>query len=212
MLTVEAFTFNPFSENSYVIINNKKQCWFVDPGMCDAEENKAMNSFIIDNQLSPQGVINTHAHIDHILGVQMLMDKYKIPFGMHETELPVLNMAKASAAMFGVNITAVPVPTYFIKEGQPLKLGDDTLQVFYTPGHSPGSISFYYAEGNWVLAGDVLFQGSIGRTDLPGGDFNTLIKSIRTHLLTLPDNTIVLSGHGDATTIGDEKRYNPFLK
>ncbi len=212
MLTVEAFTFNPFSENSYVIINNKKQCWFVDPGMCDAEENKAMNAFIIENQLSPQGVINTHAHIDHILGVQALKDKYKITFGLHKTELPVLSMAQASAAMFGVSLTEVPVPDWFIKEGQPLKLGDDTLEVFYTPGHSPGSISFYYPEGNWVLAGDVLFQGSIGRTDLPGGDFNTLIKSIRTHLFTLPDNTIVLSGHGDATTIGDEKRYNPFLK
>ncbi len=212
MLSAQAFTFNFFSENTYVIINDKKQCWFVDPGMCDAEENRAMNAFIQDKQLSPQGIINTHAHIDHILGVQELKDKYKIPFGMHETELPVLNMAKASAAMFGVNITTVPAPTYFIKEGQPLKLGDDTLQVFYTPGHSPGSISFYYPEGNWVLAGDVLFQGSIGRTDLPGGNFDTLISSIRTHLFTLPDHTTVLSGHGEATTIGEEKRYNPFLR
>ena len=114
--------------------------------------------------------------------------------------------------MFGFDFTHTPTPTFYIKEGEPLKLGDDTLEVRFTPGHSPGSISFYYAPGNWVIGGDVLFSGSIGRTDLPGGNFDTLISSIRTQLFTLPADTKVLSGHGPHTFIGEEKKNNPFLK
>lgn len=211
MLNVNFFTFNAFDENTYVITNEKKQCWIVDPGMNSDAETKQLTAFIHDKQLTPQAIINTHAHLDHIFGVQALIDRYHIPFGIHEQETHVLKMAAASAAMFGFHFPTAPVPTFFIKEGT-LKLGDDTLQVFHTPGHSPGSISFYYPEGNWVISGDVLFSGSIGRTDLPGGSFETLIISIRTHLFTLPAITTVLSGHGDATTIGQEKKHNPFLR
>lgn len=212
MLNVVFFTFNPFEENTYIIANEHKQCWIVDPGMFDEREIAVVKDYITKNNLQPQGIINTHAHIDHILGVQEMMDSYNIPFGIHKDEQPVLDRAQDTAAMFGFRLPSVPKQTHYITEAEPLKLGDDTLQVFLTPGHSPGSISFYYAPGKWVISGDVLFSGSIGRTDLPGGNFDTLISSIRTHLFTLPDDTQVLSGHGPATTIGDEKADNPFLK
>ncbi len=212
MLNINYFTFNAFEENTYIIANDKKQCWIIDPGMYQQDEKDAIFEFIANKQLQPQGIINTHAHIDHIFGVQALMDKYNIPFSMHEQETEVLKMAAGSATLFGFDFRSVPKPTSFIKASEPLQLGDDILQVFHTPGHSPGSISFYYPRGNWVISGDVLFSGSIGRTDLPGGNFDTLINSIHTQLFTLPAETTVLSGHGPATTIGEEKKHNPFLK
>jgi len=212
MLNTAFFTFNAFEENTYIISNEKKQCWIVDPGMYDDREKKQLTDYITANGLQPQGIINTHAHIDHILGIQHLVDTYNIPFSVHQGELPIINAAIASAMMFGFDFNQTPKPTQFIKEGEQLKLGDDLLEVRFTPGHSPGSVSFYYAPGNWVISGDVLFSGSVGRTDLPGGSHETLLNSIRMQLLTLPAETTVLSGHGPATNIGTEKRTNPFLK
>lgn len=212
MLNVHFFTFNAFQENTYIISNHKKECWIVDPGMYEQRETDGFISFIEKQGFTPQAIINTHAHLDHIFGVQAMVDKYHIPFSIHRLEQPVLDRGRETAAMFGFSFNNLPVVTNYIDHATPLQLGEDTLQVFLTPGHSPGSVSFYYEPGNWVIAGDVLFQGSIGRTDLPGGDFDTLISSIRTHLFTLPDNTTVLSGHGDSTTIGEEKRDNPFLR
>ena len=212
MLNVNYFTFNAFEQNTYIIANEKKQCWIIDPGMYQQDEKDALFKFIADKQLQPQAIINTHAHLDHIFGVQALMDKYNIPFSLHQQETEVLKMAAGSATLFGFDFRDIPKPTTYITPGQPMQLGDDILQVFHTPGHSPGSISFYYPAGNWVISGDVLFSGSIGRTDLPGGNFDTLIHSIRTTLFTLPPETTVLSGHGPATTVGEEKKHNPFLK
>lgn len=211
MLNVHFFTFNAFSENTYIISDHKKDCWIVDPGMYEQRETDEFISFIEKQQLTPRAIINTHAHLDHIFGVNALKQRYDIPFSIHQLELPVLQRGADTAAMFGMKLSNVPVADSFIPHGIPLQLGDETLQVLLTPGHSPGSISFYYAPGNWVIAGDVLFNGSIGRTDLPGGNFDTLISSIRTQLFSLPNETVVLSGHGPATTIGDERAHNPFL-
>lgn len=212
MLHIKPFTFNAFQENTYLLVNDNKECWIVDPGMSDSREEQVIKQHIENNNLQLKAIINTHAHIDHILGVQMLKNTYKVPFTMHEKELPVLQNAMGSAIMFGLNLQGVPVADSFIKEGVPLQLGTDTLDVRFIPGHSPGSISFYYPEGNWVISGDALFNGSIGRTDLPGGHFDTLINSIRQQLFSLPDNTVVYSGHGPATNIANEKKYNPFLQ
>lgn len=212
MLNVHFFTFNAFQENTYIISNHLNECWIVDPGMYEQREIDAFISFIEKNGLTPRAIINTHAHLDHIFGVNAMVKKYNIPFSIHQLEQPVLDRGKDTAAMFGFQFTDLPKTDSYIPHGTPLQLGTDTVEVLLTPGHSPGSVSFYYKPGNWVIAGDVLFSGSIGRTDLPGGDFDTLISSIRTHLLTLPDNTTVLSGHGEATTIGEERRENPFLK
>ena len=212
MLQIQSFTFNPFQENTYLIINEQKLCWIVDPGMYDINETNRLFSYISDNGLKPQSIINTHTHIDHIFGVSDVMKKYDIPFGINEKDLPVLNAAVASAMMFGLAFSNTPKPGFYIADNEVMKLGDDTIEVRFTPGHSPGSVSFYHAEGNWVIGGDVLFSGSIGRTDLPGGNFDTLISSIKTQLLTLPEETVVYSGHGPATDVGSEKEGNPFLQ
>lgn len=212
MLQLQTFTFNPFQENTYLIINDKKQCWIIDPGMYDSNETNFFFRYIKDNQLTPQAIINTHAHIDHIFGVQACKGKYGIPFSIHEKEQPVLSGAKGSAALFGFDFKEIPQPDAFIKEDVLLKLGDDSIEVRLTPGHSPGSVIFYYGSGKWLIGGDVLFNGSIGRTDLPGGHFETLIDSIRTQVFTVSEETTVYPGHGPETTIAQEKAHNPFLK
>jgi glyoxylase-like metal-dependent hydrolase (beta-lactamase superfamily II) len=212
MLQLSSATFNAFSENTYIIYNEDKACWIVDPGMYDPSEFQAFDAFIAEQGLKPQGIINTHAHIDHILGVQAVMDKYHIPFALHPLESPVLANARGSAMMFGLSLSGVPQPTQVLKEGQALQLGKDTVEVRLAPGHSPGSVVFYYAEGGWAVGGDVLFAGSIGRTDLPGGNHEQLLKSIREQMFTLPDETVVYPGHGPETTIEEEKRSNPFLR
>jgi len=212
MLNIEAFVFNAFQENTYVLYNEQKQCWIIDPGMYDEQEINAFIQYLNDNKLKPQAIINTHGHLDHIFGIKALKDKYNIPFGIHERETPVLNNAVGSAMLFGFQMSQNPAPDFYIEDGKPISLGDDELEVRFTPGHSPGSVSFYYPQGNWVIAGDALFAGSIGRTDLPGGNHETLLNSIRTQLFSLPGNTLVYSGHGPATSIENELRYNPFFQ
>lgn len=211
MLYTQSFVFNPFQENTYLIYNDEKQCWIVDPGMYDAHELSHFNEYIRQNNLKPQAIINTHTHIDHVFGVAAVIDTYKIPFCIHEMDLPVLNSAPGSAALFGFDLNKIPQPDTYIDENKPLKLGNDNLSVLFVPGHSPGSIAFYYPGGNWVIAGDALFSGSIGRTDLPGGNHHQLITSIKTQLLTLPGETIVFSGHGPSTSVQNERDFNPFL-
>jgi len=212
MLNIEAFVFNAFQENTYVLYNEQKQCWIIDPGMYDEREINGFIQYLNDNKLEPQAIINTHGHLDHIFGIKALKDKYNIRFGIHEGETPVLNNAVGSAMLFGFQMSENPIPDFYIKEGETISLGDDKLEVRFTPGHSPGSVSFYYPNGNWVIAGDALFAGSIGRTDLPGGNHEILLNSIHTQLFNLPGNTLVYSGHGPATSIENEVRYNPFFQ
>jgi hydroxyacylglutathione hydrolase len=211
MLNVVAFTFNAFEENTYIISNEKNHCWIVDPGMFSDEERQILFQHIDKQQLIPQAIINTHTHIDHIFGVRALINKYGIPFGIHRAEQPILERAAAYSAMFGFQMDDAPGASFFIEENTTMMLGAEAITILFTPGHSPGSICFYYPKGGWAIAGDVLFSGSIGRTDLPGGDHDTLIKSISTQLLTLPGATRILPGHGPATTIEQEAKHNPFL-
>jgi len=212
MLQIETFTFNAFQENTYVIMNESKDCWIVDPGMYDNSETNSFFSFIEENQLKPKAVINTHTHLDHIFGVQACKDKYSIPFLIHQKDQPVLNGATGSAMLFGFEFKPIPVADNYINEAEPLQLGSEQVDIKLSPGHSPGSVMFYYEAGGWLIGGDVLFHGSIGRTDLPGGSFEVLIQSIKTQVFTLPDETVVLSGHGPQTTIANERQYNPFLQ
>lgn len=212
MLQVHHFTFNPFQENTYLIQNNQQACWIVDPGMSTPEEEQALLEFIEERKLIPQAIINTHAHIDHILGIDFVAQQFNIPFFIHEKELPILNNAAKTARMFGFQYDGVQTLPQFISEQQVLKLGDESIEIKFVPGHSPGSIAFYSKENNWVISGDALFAGSIGRTDLLMGNYDLLITSINTQLLTLPEGTIVYSGHGPETTIGKEKTSNPFLQ
>ncbi len=211
MLKLQSAVFNVFQENTYLLTNEAGSCWIVDPGMSGPEERDAITGFIAENGLRPKGIINTHAHIDHILGVQALKSEYGIPFALHPLEGPVLAAAKGSAQMFGMELDVIPQPDQVLAHGQRLELEGDILQVRLAPGHSPGSVILYYPAGGWAIGGDVLFAGGIGRTDLPGGNHGTLIGSIREQVFTLPDETIVYPGHGPATTVGKEKATNPFL-
>lgn len=212
MLHVESFTFNPFSENTYLIYNDEKEAFLIDPGNMPEGETKALGEFIKSKDLKVQNILLTHAHIDHIIGLQWAFDAFKVPVLLHSNEIEILEQAPFTAKKYGFFFPAFSGETRLIKEGDELKLGLDNFQIFDVPGHSPGSVAFYNENNEFVISGDALFMMSIGRTDLYKGDYEQLITSIKTKLLTLPESTKVYSGHGDSTTIGFEKDHNPFLK
>ncbi|NUO01897.1 MAG: MBL fold metallo-hydrolase [Saprospiraceae bacterium] len=212
MTNVVRLTFNPFQENTYIIYDETKECVLIDPGCSNAAERKELERSIEELGLNPVRLLNTHCHIDHVLGNAFAAKHYQLPLEIHEREIPVLDSLMQTAYYFGVTIEEPsPAPGRFIEEDEVISFGQTRLEVLFTPGHSPGSISFYCRESRFIIAGDVLFQGSIGRTDLPGGDYDILINSIKTQLLKLEDNVKVYPGHGPATTIGGERRSNPFL-
>jgi glyoxylase-like metal-dependent hydrolase (beta-lactamase superfamily II) len=209
MVSIEVFCFNAFAENTFLIINDSR-CIIVDPGCYETEEYDTLKNYISDHDLTPQSIINTHCHIDHILGVDQLKDYYNIPFYFGENELQVLKSGKLIAPAYGFNKYREPEYDGLLSEGEEVKLGNSILKILEVPGHSPGHIALYEEDSKICIAGDVLFQNSIGRTDLPGGDFDTLINSIRNKLFMLPDDVIVYPGHGPETSISEEKRNNPF--
>jgi hydroxyacylglutathione hydrolase len=211
MLKIHTFTFNPFQENTYIVYNENQSCIIFDPGMYTASEEKIFNDFIVSSGLKPVQLINTHCHIDHIFGNAYCSKQYNLPLQIHAMEQVILERGALMASMYGLNYSESVKASIFLKEGDMIKLGQDELRILFTPGHSPGSLSFYNADEGFVVSGDALFYESIGRTDLPGGDHATLIEAIRSQLLTLPENTKVYSGHGPATTIGHEKQFNPYL-
>lgn len=211
MLTVHAFTFNPIQENTYLVSNEKGQCIIIDPGCYFDHERDRLIKYLEENSLSPVLLVNTHCHLDHVFGNKFVHEKFGLELHIHPNEEEMLNMAPASGLMYGIPFDNYMGPLHFLKPGDSIKLGEDELKILLTPGHSPGSLSFYAPNDGFVLSGDALFQGSIGRTDLPKGDYDQLIESIQTQLMTLPDETIVYSGHGPATTIGAERKSNPFL-
>jgi|ERR1019366_3836285 glyoxylase-like metal-dependent hydrolase (beta-lactamase superfamily II) len=212
MIKVTSFEFNPFSENTYILSDETNECIIIDAGCYTPDEENELVNYISKNNLKPIKLINTHSHIDHVLGNKFIMNKYNIPLQMHQSELQGLKQAHIYGALWGINMQPSPDPTSFLEEGDVVIFGNSSLNVLLTPGHSIASISFYSKDNNFVISGDVLFNQSIGRTDLPGGDFQTLISSIKSKLFTLPDDTIVYSGHGETTKIGLEKWHNPFLK
>jgi len=212
MALVAKFTFNPFQENTYIVYDETKECIIFDPGMYTEAEKKHFTDFIDSTGLRPVRLINTHCHLDHVFGNKFVADTYQLGLEIHEGEVPVLESFTQVCAMYGVpNVEAFPAPSRFIKEGNTITFGNTSLEVLFTPGHSPASISFFCKEDQFLIAGDVLFRESIGRTDLPGGDMKTLLDSIREQCFPLGDDVRVHSGHGEDTTIGYEKQNNPFL-
>jgi glyoxylase-like metal-dependent hydrolase (beta-lactamase superfamily II) len=205
-------TFNPFEENTYIIVADNGECIIIDPGCMEESECIFLKEEISKEGWKPVKLINTHCHIDHILGNAFVAKTYELGLEIHKGELPVLQAGTTIAQMYGVPYEESPLPSHFINEGDEIMLGEGKMKVLFAPGHSPASICFYNAEDAWLIGGDVLFLESIGRTDLPGGDHETLLKSIRTQLFPLPDETIVYPGHGPKTTIGYEKTFNPFLQ
>lgn len=211
MLSVKSFTFNPVQENSYLLYNEKGECCIIDPGCYFPAEREELKKFIEDGGLRPVLLLNTHCHLDHVFGNKFVHDTWNLNLHIHPNEKAVLDFAPQSGLMWQLPFENYNGPLEMLKEGDLIRIGEDTLEIRFTPGHSPGSVSFYNAAGSFVISGDALFEGSIGRTDLPGGDFDVLINSIKTQLYSLPDETKVYSGHGGVTTVGREKRGNPFV-
>lgn len=212
MLQLESLVFNPFSENTFVIYDETKECVIVDPGCSNAAEEDRLFGFIDRHQLKPLMVINTHGHVDHVVGNNAVKRRYGIKVAAHLDMHHDFTQAKRQAVWLGMQPEGdIDLPEVDLQDDQEIKVGNGMLEVICTPGHAKGSISLYARAEGWVLTGDALFSRSIGRTDLPGGDFGELRESIRTRLFTLPDETEVFPGHGESTTIGEEKNFNPFV-
>ena len=211
MISLKILVFNSFQVNTYILYDDTKECIIIDPACSNQKEFDVIDAFIKENNLKPVAFYNTHCHIDHLVGNYFIDKYYKIPLGIHEEGLKFLKQSKIYGLAFGFHIEEVIKPSVFLKEGDEVKFGNSVLKVIYTPGHVNGSICFYSEKDKFVIVGDVLFQQGIGRTDLPTGDYNLLMSSIKNKLLILPDSTVVYPGHGDSTTIGSEKKYNPYL-
>ena len=211
MITLKNFIFNDYQVNTYLLFDESNDCIIIDAA-CSAEiEKKQLSDFIESKKLNIISQYDTHCHIDHILGNNFVKEKYHIELGVHEDSQQLIERASYYADYLGFKLDKVVEPSIFLKDGDIIKFGNSVLEVFYTPGHAAGSLCFYSKEQNFVITGDVLFQGSIGRTDLPTGNFQTLINSIKTKLLVLYNKTIVYPGHGPSTSIGFEKKHNQFL-
>lgn len=212
MIHVEAFSLNPLQENTYLLWNEKRNTIIIDPGCYFTAEEETLQNFIESKNLTPVQLINTHCHIDHVFGLKWVAIKYSLELYIHRKEEQVLQFAPVTGMMWGLSVDLYKGPFHFLEHGDVINLNDDKLKVLLTPGHSPGSICLYSSAQNFVIGGDVLFLESIGRTDLPGGNHQQLLESIKEQLFVLHDETIVYPGHGLQTTIGHEKKYNPFLK
>lgn len=212
MTQVQVFEFNPFSENTYIVYDDSGECAIFDPGCYTEAEREILRKFIIENQLRPVLLINTHCHLDHVFGNRFVHETWNLGLAIHPNEQLLLERFPTVCQMYGVPYNDIPpAPAAFIQPGDVIAFGKTRLKTLFTPGHSPGSLSFWCQEASFVLSGDVLFYESIGRTDLPGGNHQQLLQSIKEQLFTLPGETIVYSGHGATTTIRHEKEYNPFL-
>jgi glyoxylase-like metal-dependent hydrolase (beta-lactamase superfamily II) len=211
MIKVEKFVVNPLGENSFIISDETGECVFVDPGFFYDEEHDEVREYIKSNNLTPVRITNTHCHFDHIMGVEFVRNEFKIPFYIHPDDVFWVEKAIDQGKMFGFEMKPVAPPDAFLAENDFVEFGNSKLKIIHVPGHSPGHVVFYSEPDKILIAGDVLFYGSIGRTDLPGGNYETLISNIKSKLFALPDDTKVFCGHGPETTIGFEKRTNPFL-
>jgi hydroxyacylglutathione hydrolase len=211
-LKINIFTFNPIQENTYVISDDLKNCVIIDPGCYDRDEQNELTSFIQENGLKPLALLNTHAHIDHVLGNSFVQKEYNLDYYLHESDIVTLNAVSSYAHLYGFQgYVPSPQPSHILKGGEKLQFGEIEFEVLFTPGHAPGHVVFYNKENKFVINGDVLFKGSYGRVDLPGGSMEVLKKTIAEIMFQLPDDTTVFCGHGPRTTIGIEKQTNYIL-
>ena len=211
MISIHYFTFGPMGENTYILWDETKECVIIDPGNYNHTENKQLSDFITNNGLKPVHLLLTHGHIDHINGNRYVLDTYNLLPEMHQDDIYFIEHHSISANMYGLKVDQSPMPKVLLNEGDIVTFGNSVLEIVHTPGHSPGSISFFNKADKFMISGDVLFYACIGRTDLPMGNYETLITSIKQKLLPLGDDMTVYSGHGQETTIGSERMYNTFL-
>lgn len=210
-MEIKTFIFNQFGVNNYVIYDETKQCAIVDAACYTDKEKQTLIDFIEKNNLTPVKIINTHTHIDHILGNVHISNYFKLPVSIHRAAEFFLQTSKEYGAMFGFNVDNQTYNVEYLNDNDIITIGNSQIKILYTPGHADGSICLYNEQSDWVITGDVLFSGSVGRSDLPTGDHEQLIENIKTKLMTLPDSTIVYPGHGPETSIKEEKLGNPFL-
>ena len=211
-MKIKSFTFNSFQENTYILYDETKECIIVDPGCYSIEEQNTLYEFIKKKQLIPLQLINTHCHIDHILGNKFVCEKWNIELCAHKEELPLLKASEEISKMYGFeNYNLSPTPKKYLTSDQKIKFGNNSLEILFCPGHSPGHICLFCKQNNILIAGDVVFKGSVGRTDLPGGNHQVLIESINKEIINLPNETQIYSGHGPSTLLSEEKKHNPFL-
>ncbi len=211
MIKVEKFVVNPLAENSFVLSDETGESVLIDPGFFYREEKREIKEYIADNNLKPVKIINTHCHFDHIMGVEFIRSEFNVLFCAHADDSFWVEKATEQGNMYGFEMKPVASIDEFLVEKEYVNFGNSQLEIIHIPGHSPGHVVFYSKEDNFLIVGDVLFYGSIGRTDLPGGDYATLISNIKSKLFLLPDETKVYCGHGQETTLGFEKTSNPFL-
>lgn len=213
LMKIEVIPQNPWQVNTIIIWDETKECVIIDPGCFDENEKQQVTNFIATNGLKPVKLLHTHLHLDHVFGTGFIADTYHLEPEAHPDDEFFINQTKDYAAEFGVTIERNPPKLgNYLNEGDNVTFGNSSLIIIHVPGHSPGGVAFYSEKDKLLVAGDVLFKDSIGRTDLPGGSFDTLLSNINSKLFTLPDNTTVYPGHGPNTTIGYEKESNPFLK
>jgi hydroxyacylglutathione hydrolase len=211
MINIKQFTFNAYQENTYILFDESGECVIIDPGMYDASEQNQLVQFVRGAGLKPVLLLNTHCHIDHVFGNKFVFDNWSLKPQFHKGELPVLQAVPAYAPQMGMRYELSPEPEIFLGESGSVSFGNSKLELIFAPGHSPAHLCFYAEADNFLIGGDVLFYNSIGRTDLPGGNHEQLIESIRQNVFILPDDCKVFPGHGQSTTIGHEKKHNPFL-
>jgi hydroxyacylglutathione hydrolase len=212
MIHIKVFTFSPIQENTYVLYNEHNKAIIIDPGCYFTAEQETLKMFITDTGLTPIRLLNTHCHLDHVFGNKWVSDTWGLELYIHRGEEQMLQLAPLSGEKWGLPFVNYAGPLHFLQEGDTIDMNDDHLKILLTPGHSPASICFYCEKQQFLIGGDVLFRESIGRTDLPGGNHPTLLKSIREQLFILPDEVEVFPGHGSETTIGHEKLHNPYLQ
>ena len=212
-MKIKSFVFNPFQENTYIIYDATKECVIIDPGCYSEAEKNTLKQFIENKKLKPVKLINTHCHIDHILGNKFTVEEWDIKLHIHKADLPLIENAGEISRMYNLtNYEGSPYPKKFLSHGDLLTFGENSFKILFTPGHAPGHICLYNKENNILIAGDLIFKESIGRTDLPGGDYNTLIQSITNNIIPLPKETKIFCGHGPSTNLDYEKKHNPFLQ
>ena len=211
MIKIGVLPFNPFQENTIVVSDETGECIIVDAGNYNAQENAALSKYISDNGLKPGMAVNTHGHVDHMLGVNHVKETYHIPFAIHGKDKFLIESAPTHGAIYGFQVDKVPTVDIDLEGQKELKFGNTTFRIIETPGHTPGHIALYNPENKLLLTGDTLFRESIGRTDLPGGDYSWIMRSILDKLIPLGDEVRFYPGHGMGSTIGHETLYNPFV-
>jgi hydroxyacylglutathione hydrolase len=211
MASIQAFPNNPYQENTYLLYDDSGECAIIDPGMYTAAEQNAVVNFIKQHKLKPVLLLNTHCHIDHILGNKFVFEQYGLKPQFHVGEMAVMEAMPVWAQQSGIRYELSPLPDVYLPETGSISFGNTTLELIFAPGHSPAHLCFYDKEDSILIGGDVLFRGSIGRYDLPGGNQAQLLKNIEEKLFVLPDHCTVYPGHGPETTIGYERETNPFF-